>query len=228
MCRHFRLTEDQILKATIATTVSAFNFRHRNKLTFVEAPGQVNLSLDFDGPWLTLIIPDLQPSLLAIERKPVPLKRHERIQRVVHVRSIWILHNCRHSVVDINILTKDAPISMVSISIFGPDIEFHARGALRNVIEEFALRFVRTWPAVRMTKRPFLSVHFETALCRNLDGICVEPRIDQIEVMRGLVYPQTSTLRFQSMPASKIISAVIHIEIPAEIDGNDAANLAWH
>src|SRR5687768_10972959 len=117
---------------------------------------------------------------------------------------------------------------MVSINVFRADVEFHARGTLRNVIKEFAPRFMRTRPAVRVTKGALLPVHFKAALSRDLDGISVEPPIDQIEVMSSFMYPQTTALGFQSMPASKIIGTVIDVQVPTEINRNDAANLACH
>ena len=112
--------KNQFLKTVVSATVSTLELHHRNLFTFCRAPRQtLPVSTSTCHGWRSESRIS-KTALLSIERGTVTLKRHERIQRVVHVRSRLILNDRGHRVVDINVLTKYAAVAMISIRVFGP------------------------------------------------------------------------------------------------------------
>ena len=152
--------------------------------------------------------------------------RHRSVERIIHTRAIGILNDRRHRVVNIDVVLENTAVALVAVSAFAFGIKFRKTRIFCDVPIKRTLRFVRARPAVRMAKRAVLSVHVQRSVGRHFDRIGIEPPVDQIEMMRRLVNPKAAAARLQTVPATEIIRAVTRIEIPAEIDRRNLADLA--
>ena len=66
----------------------------------------------------------------------------------------------------------------------------------------------------------------EHAASKHLLRIKLEIPVEQIEVMHHLVHEQAAGDRALGVPAAEVIGAVLHVEVPMEIDRYDVADRA--
>ena len=79
---------------------------------------------------------------------------------------------------------------------------------------------------MRRAERPVAAVAAQSAVGNNRHRIGVEPPVDEIEVVRRLVHQEAAAARLEAVPAPEVVGAVVHVEVPVEIDRQHAADLA--
>jgi hypothetical protein len=66
----------------------------------------------------------------------------------------------------------------------------------------------------------------EAAERRDFQERRVEPPVDEVEVMGGLVDPERAAPLAQPVPAAEVVGAVLGVEIPGEVHGGDPPDRA--
>src|SRR5882672_2703462 len=79
---------------------------------------------------------------------------------------------------------------------------------------------------MRRAESPVPAVDAQCAVGNDRHWIGAEPPVDEIEVVRRLVHQEAAAARLEAVPTPEVVGAVIHVEVPAEIDRNHAADLA--
>src|ERR1044072_999472 len=204
--------------------MSTCNIRNLDLFSFSKARREKHLGLLLDGPRLPLVIAHFESAFISVESDSVALDRHESIERITHVRAVRILHERRHRGVDVAVFAKRAAITMIVVYVFATGVERHAVRIRRHVVVKATLRLVRTLTAICRAELSIASINLESCARGNFDRICIEPPVNQVEVMRRLVHPETAALGLEAMPATEVVGAVVDVEIPTEIDGQNAAD----
>ena len=66
-----------------------------------------------------------------------------------------------------------------------------------------------------------LSVERELAEPRDFDGLGVDPPVDEIEVVPGLVHHETAGVGLLAVPSTEVVRPVHGVEQPFEVHGED-------
>src|SRR6185503_15281615 len=83
-----------------------------------------------------------------------------------------------------------------------------------------------TGAAVRRAERPVPAVAGQSALGNDRHRIGAQPPVHDIEMVGRLVHQKAAATRLEAVPAPEVVGAVMDVEIPVEIDRDDAADLA--
>ena len=125
-----------------------------------------------------------------------------------------------------DVLLEDAPVAEIAVRLLAVHVELDEVLLLRDVPVVGALRLVGAGPAVHGAERALAAIVPQAARGRDFHGVGVEPPVDEVEVVGGLVHPQRAALLAQAVPAAEVIGPVGCVEVPREVDGGDGADLA--
>src|SRR5947209_599215 len=64
----------------------------------------------------------------------------------------------------------------------------------------------------------FLPIEEEIAERTNMTRIGIDPPVNQVEMMRGLVDEQSTAIVFFAMPAAEVVRAMISVQYPGKIN----------
>jgi hypothetical protein len=86
---------------------------------------------------------------------------------------------------------------------------------------------VGTTPAILSPEGSVFSVEIEFPQRIYAFGITVDPLVEEVEMVAGLVNPQGSALSDEPVPSPEIVSPMRRIKIPVKIDGGEFPNFSF-
>ena len=178
------------------------------------------------GPGLAFLYPGFKPAFCAVKGDAIALVRGVGGEGIADLDVVGVFNLDGHLIEDVDVFFPDAAVAQVAVVLFVRDVELHKFFVFGDVPEERAFIFMRTAAAIGVAKLVIFAVEFEGTVCEDLNGVGVEPPVQQVKVMRGFVAEQRAASVSQSMPSAKVIGAVAGVEIPVEIGAGDDADFA--
>ena len=124
-------------------------------------------------------------------------------------------------------MPEEAVVSDIAVVLFVVGVEVHAHLVRGDVPVEFAFFLVRAGAAVLATEWSFGAVVVEVAVGEDFVRFGVKPPVEQVEVVCGFVYEEGAGAVSQAVPAAEVAGAVVGVEHPVEVGGDDVADGAF-
>ena len=170
------------------------------------------------------MLPDLDPPFVPVDRQMIAFHGHEGVERIRDLDAVLIQDRSAHCVEDVNLFPVDAGVAKIAVFVGGGFIQCREPRIGADVEEEVAFGCVSAATAADATIRSVPAVVDKGTAGVHLARIGTDVPVQEVEVVRRLVHEQIAAVGHECVPAPEVISSVLHIEIPMEVDRGDGAN----